>query len=531
MSTEKIFNKESRTSNVLKISGAGMLSTVLTTLLAFGYRTVFIHILSASYLGVEGLFSNILKVLSLAELGISTAIVYRFYEPISKNDTEKVGQLLRFFKAVYAIIATVVLLVGLSILPFLSKFIKDMSEVPSDINIYFTYVLYLLMQVSTYLFSYKLTILTADQKQYVVSIFNVIVKVISCAAQIAVLLIWKNFILSLILNIIVTITSNIIMSKIVESQYKNVFSVKAMLPAIERKQIYKDTFATLCHKVGGIIANGTDSIIISSFIGITMAGIYSNYHMIIYSLITIMQQVTGNFTSSLGNAAVVKTGEEQFRDYRKLLFATLWISSYVTTCVYVLIDKFMLIWTQNKEMILGEYTLILIVIMLFTDIIRYITTSYINGNGLFVKDKIRPLIESAINLVVSIVAVQKIGLAGVFFGTIVSRVCTTMWREPYLVYKNVFDKPMTHYWKTLATFFFITVIMSGGIKFAFYKIGLPENLWFWILEGIITTIIFNGMLIILFKNNPDFQFFKNKVAGVFSKFKTMQKSTTHHLDT
>lgn len=512
MSTNKIFNKSSRTSNVLKTSGIGMISTVLTTLLAFGYRTVFIYILSASYLGVEGLFSNILKMLSLAELGISTAIVYRFYEPISRNDVEKVGQLLRFFKMVYAVIATVILLVGLSILPFLHVFIKDISEVPPDINLHLIYVLYLLMQVSTYLFSYKLTILTADQKQYIVSIFNVVVKVATCVAQIIALIIWKNFVLSLILNIAITLASNIVMSTLVEHQYKEAFSVKTMLPKDERQRIYKDTFATLCHKIGGIIANGTDSIIISSFIGITVAGIYSNYHMVIYSIITIMQQVTGNFTSSLGNAAVEKTGDEQFKDYKKLLFATLWISSYVTTCVYVLIDKFILIWTNKPEMVLDEFTVILISIMLFTDIIRYITTSYINGNGLFVKDKIRPLIEATINLVVSILAVKIFGLAGVFIGTIVSRICTTMWREPYLVFKYVFGKSMMYYWRIVFAFAICVIAIGGTLKFGFYKLDIPTNILTWILEGIICTVLFNVILLLVFRKNSDFQFFKNKIT-------------------
>lgn len=517
MSTKKVFNKGSRTSNILKTSGAGMLSTALSTLLAFVYRTVFIYVLSASYLGIEGLFSNILKMLSLAELGISTAIVYRFYEPICKNDVEKVGQLMRFFKVVYAVIATVILAVGLSILPFLHIFIKNANEVPSDINLHLVYVLYLLMQVSSYLFSYKMTILTADQKQYVMSIFNVIVKFVSYAVQIAVLVIWKNFTLSLMLNIIVTVLSNVIMSSIVKRQYSEVFAVKTTLPKNERKQIYKDTFATLCHKIGGIVANGTDSIIISSFIGIAVAGIYSNYHMIIYSLIVIMQQVTGNFTSSLGNAAVVKTGGEQFSDYKKLLFATLWISSYVTTCVYVLIDKFMLIWTRNPEMILDEYTVVLIAIMLFTDIIRYITTSYINGNGLFVKDKIRPLIEAGINLIVSIIAVKKIGLAGVFVGTIISRICTTMWREPYLIYKYVFNKSTTHYWKIVGSFFICTVIFGGVLKFAFAHIFTTSNIIMWIVEGVLCTIIFNLLMICIFRKNENFAFFRNKILSIINK--------------
>ena len=517
MSTKKLFNRKSRESNILKTSGVGMISTILTTLLSFAYRTAFIHILSSSYLGVEGLFSNILKLLSLAELGISTAIVYRFYKPISENDVEKVGQLLRFFKFVYLGIAGIILTVGLSILPFLHVFIKDMSEVPQDINLHITYVLYLLMQTSTYLFSYKLTILTADQKQYLVSIFNVIVKTIITVAQIISLFIWKNFTLLLVVNIVTTLLSNIIMSEIVKHKYKDLFKVRTNLPINEQKQIFKDTFATLCHKIGGIIANGTDSIIISSFIGVAVAGIYSNYHMIIYSIVTLMQQVTGNFTSSLGNAAVEKTGEEQFKDYKKLFFATLWLAGYFTACVYALIDKFMLVWTNNPDMVLDELTVVLLVIMLFLEIIRYITHSYINCNGLFVKDKLRPLIEAAINLVVSIIAVQHIGLAGVFIGTIVSKLCTNTWREPYLIFKHVFKVSMWHYWKLFGMFFISTAIIGAATKMLLTMMALPANIFAWILEGVICTIIVNLFFFLVFRQKEEFTFFKNKVTKILKK--------------
>ena len=520
MSTENnVFNQKSRWTNIIKTSGAGMISTVSTTVLSFIYRTVFIYILSASYLGIEGLFSNILKLLSLAELGITTAIVYRFYKPISENDTEKVGQLLQFFKRVYSIIAATILIVGLSILPFLKYLIKDISEIPSDVNIYLTYVLYLLMQVSTYLFSYKLTILTADQKQYVVSVFNIIVKIATYAAQIIVLVVWRNFTLSLMLNIIVTLSLNIIMSSIVERQYKDIFKVKTMLSKAERGQIYKDTFATLCHKIGGAISNGTDSIIISSFIGLNTAGVYSNYHMIIYSLITIMQQVTGNFTASLGNAAVKKTGREQFEDFKKLFFATLWLSSYITICVYLLIDKFILAWTGNESMVLDRFTVIIITVMLFIEIVRYIMHSYINCNGLFVKDKIRPLIESMINLIVSIVLVQKIGLAGVFIGTIVSKLVTCSWREPYLVFKNVFEVSLWNYWKMYLSFMCSSIVIGKLIKKATMTMALSSNLAVWFIEAAVYSVIINIALFLIFGRTEEFKFFKDKITKVIRKDK------------
>lgn len=137
-----MFNHESRTKNVLKASFVGATCNLLNTILGFIYRTIFIQILSSNYLGINGLFSNILQILSFADLGISTAIVYRFYEPISKNDIAKVGQLMNFFKKVYMSVATVILVVGVSLLPFLNFFIKDSGEIPQDINLQVVYLLF-----------------------------------------------------------------------------------------------------------------------------------------------------------------------------------------------------------------------------------------------------------------------------------------------------------------------------------------------------------------------------------------------------
>ena len=161
-----MFNRESRKKNVLRASFVGATCNLINTILGFIYRTIFIKVLSSSYLGINGLFSNILQILSFADLGISTAIVYRFYEPISKNDVTKVGQLMNFFKKVYNGVASIILVAGLSLLPFLNQFIKESSEIPSDINLQEVYLLFLLQTLSSYLFVYKQTILSADQKQY-----------------------------------------------------------------------------------------------------------------------------------------------------------------------------------------------------------------------------------------------------------------------------------------------------------------------------------------------------------------------------
>lgn len=325
-----MFNHESRTKNVLKASFVGATCNLLNTILGFIYRTIFIQILSSNYLGINGLFSNILQILSFADLGISTAIVYRFYEPISKNDIAKVGQLMNFFKKVYMSVATVILVVGVSLLPFLNFFIKDSGEIPQDINLQVVYLLFLLQTLSSYLFVYKQTILSADQKQYVASLIQTFITLIRYIFQLLILVATHKYIWTLVSSILLNLLFNFIFSEWVSHTYKEVFNVKESISKEEKKQIFDDTKATLCHKIGGTVLNSTDSIILSRYVGIVATGLYSNYSMILSSLSSVLNQVFGSFTSSLGNAHVEQNKEQKYISYRRLLFGNLWITSICT---------------------------------------------------------------------------------------------------------------------------------------------------------------------------------------------------------
>ena len=315
-----MFNQNSRKSNVVKSSFMGTTYEVINIILGFVYRTVFIHALSSNYLGINGLFTNILQILSFADLGISTAITYRFYEPINKNDVHKVGQLMVYFKNVYRIIAIVIFVVGISLLPFLNFFIKDTNELPEDINLKIVYLLFLLQTLSSYLFIYKQTILSADQKQYLVSLFQISRTTLCYTVQMIVLVLTKNYTLILIINTILTLLTNYIFSEWAASKYKEVFEVKDSISKEEKRQIINDTKATLCHKIGGTVLSSTDNLIISKYVGIIATGLYSNYSMVLSKLSGILGQLFGGFTSSLGSAHVAQDEEKKYISYRTLLF-------------------------------------------------------------------------------------------------------------------------------------------------------------------------------------------------------------------
>ena len=503
-----MFNHESRTKNVLKASFVGATCNLLNTILGFIYRTIFIQILSSNYLGINGLFSNILQILSFADLGISTAIVYRFYEPISKNDIAKVGQLMNFFKKVYMSVATVILVVGVSLLPFLNFFIKDSGEIPQDINLQVVYLLFLLQTLSSYLFVYKQTILSADQKQYVASLMQTFITLIRYIFQLLILVATHKYIWTLVSSILLNLLFNFIFSEWVSHTYKEVFNVKESISKEEKKQIFDDTKATLCHKIGGTVLNSTDSIILSRYVGIVATGLYSNYSMILSSLSSVLNQVFGSFTSSLGNAHVEQNKEQKYISYRRLLFGNLWITSICTVCLYNLLNDFITVWV-GSDLLLDNLTVTVLCVQFFMENARIISTSYTNGCGLFVKDKIRPVIEATINLVVSIIMTNWLGIAGVFVGTIVSHLCTVFWREPYLLYKYEFERSLQEYWIYYMISALFTITLSKLISWiSIFVFSEVCSFIGWFLKAALIFIGGNIIIVICMCRNRDFLFYK-----------------------
>ncbi len=506
------FNQDSRTLNAVRSSLSGMTCNVISTLMGFVYRTVFIHYLAANYLGVNGLFTNILGILSMANLGIDSAIVFRFYKPISEGDEEKVGEIMTFMRVIYLLIGAVILGLGMLLMPFLNSLIRDTSEVPADINLHFVYFLFLVQTAATYLYSYRLMILTADQKQYLLTALRTGIDVIRYIAQIAILVVTGNYTLVLIISVAVTFGLNYLSSIWVTRLYPGVFAVRTMLPKEERTQIYKDTTATLCHKIGGTILNSTDNLVISKFVGLISAGLYSNYYLLISGLQMVVNPVLSNFTASLGNANVELSADENYAIYRRLQFMNLWIASFSTVCLYCLINDFIGIWV-GESMVLDMATVTALCIQFFIQTARRINESYTNASGLFVRDKIRPFIEALLNLVISIVLVIKIGIAGVFVGTFVSSMLTVWWREPYLLHKYSFHQPLWDYWTRYACFSAISVFCCGLITIVkgrgYHCAGIPG----WIAEAVLCAGFFCILTSLLFMKNKEYHFFLSLVLN------------------
>lgn len=510
------FNEKARTTNAFKSVGMGVANQLVNIITGFVFRTVFLMVLSKEYLGINGLFTNILNVLSLAELGIGSAIVFRMYEPISINDVHKVSCIMEYYKKVYRIIALIVGVIGFSMLPLIKFMIKDLSEVPSDVNIYVVYGLFVFQSLASYFFIYKTSIFSADQKGYIISLGSIITVITSISLRIAVLLITKDFVATLVTGIVVTLLANITLSVIATKKYAFVFKSKDRLDKETKALIKKDTLAMSCHKIGGCIVGSTDNILLSAFVGIGVLGIYSNYSLILVAVGGLLGQIFGSFISSIGNVKIKNGGEHYFETYNNLLYVNLVVVSCVCVALFTLFNPFITVWL-GADMLLSEGVVAVMTVSYFFSNLRHINITFTMASGLFKRDKARPIVEAVVNLVASLLLVKFLGVVGIFFGTIISNVSVVFWREPYLLFKKEFKKPklLLKYFAEVFVFLAYAVAMSALM---YYVIGLmPNNVGYLILKFLIVGVVPVAGLVALTFWTDEFKFTLGKVKSSIFK--------------
>lgn len=420
---------------------AGLGNQIIITLLGFISRTVFINSLGIAYLGINGLLTNILAMLTLAEAGIGASIMYSLYKPIADNNQVKINVLMNFYRKAYMVIALVVLLLGLSIMPFLKYIIKD-SNVE---DLYLIYGIFLLNTVLPYFYVHKNTFLNVCQKGYIVTGIYSVSSIVSTCLKIGILHFTKNYILYLVVDSSITIITSIFLSITVNKMYpflKNRISSK--LDSETKNNIIKNVKAIVLQNIGNYLIFGTDNIIISSFISVAAVGLYSNYNMLIEICRTFINQIFNNIYHSIGNLVANENIEKVYSIYKVYMLLNFWLYSFFTIVLYIVIEPFISLWL-GPEFLMDKGVLMILMIIFYERGMRNSITTIKTTSGIFHEDRYAPLFQAAINLIASIILVQYIGIAGVFIGTLVSALAVPFWATPYLVYKKVFNKPVRGY--------------------------------------------------------------------------------------
>ncbi len=489
-------------------------NNVLLNILRFITRTIFIKQIGELYLGVNGLLTNILGVLALADLGISTAIGYSLYKPLKDNNKEKIKTLMAFYKKSYYIIAAVVLIAGIGILPFLNFFVNK-NEWINGLEIF--YLIFLANMVIGYLFSYKRVLITADQNEYKINLIVMIFNFLISVAQIIVLLAFKSYTLYLIVQTVILVFENIYVNLYINKMYPYI-KEKTINPLEkqEKKKIFSDIKALMYHKIGSYFVDSTDNLIISKFIGLSVVGLYSNYSLIISILNKFINNSIWGITASYGNLNATETKEKKFKVYNTIYFITFVIFSIGTVCMINLFNPFI------EKVWLGKKYTLSFAIVLITSINFYVSgmmrmnDAIKSATGLYTKDKFVPIFQSIINIVASLILVNKYGILGVFIGTLISSILPTI-VKPIIIYKNIFSINPSKYFIEYLKQVIITTLAALVSYYVLSLLNINNGIVYFICGAIICIVITALMIFLSYFKTEVFEDIKERIGKIFRR--------------
>jgi O-antigen/teichoic acid export membrane protein len=510
-----------RVKNTIMNITTGITSTLITTIASFILRTIFIQKLGSEYLGINGLLTNILSMLSLAELGIGTAIGFSLYKPLNISDKSKIKSLMFFYKKAYLMIGIFVLVMGLILIPFMPFFVKDIGLYN---DFYLIYFLYLINTAYSYLFSYKRTIIVSDQKGYYLTNKTMIFKIVTTILQGAYLFIANNFIIYLLIQFVMGVIENLVVNKMINKIYPYLKEKDALqLEQSEKKAIYKNIKAMVYHKIGDYCINGTDNIIMSKYISIATVGIYSNYSMIITCVNSFLVTIFNSAGAAFGNLISSETKEMVYEKFKTFDFLAFWLFGFASLSFFFLLNPFIQLWLGDDYLIDTIVVLVVIVNFYFTSM-RVPLGIVKSSAGIYDQDKYIPLIQALVNLVVSIVCVKVWGLMGIFVGTLSSSVLVVFAARPYFVYKYVFKRPFFEYFVEFFKYFFIVIAEALLIYTIFSNIYLADLRLYFIFKIMVLCLVPNIINFLIFRKDKNFLELKEILINTVRRWKNGKQS-------
>ncbi|MBR5293309.1 MAG: sugar translocase [Oscillospiraceae bacterium] len=509
--------KKSRLQNSILNFTSGLAYRLLHMLLSFAIRTVFIYCLSADYLGINGLYGNILTMLSLAELGFGVAMVYSLYQPLATNDQLKLAQLMGLYKQVYRIIGTVILFLGLALVPFLDVLIKDPPNVD---GLTFYYLIFLGNTVLSYwFFAYRNAILQADQKVYLITGLQGLFHLIKSVIQILLLLLLRNYTVFLLVQSFSTIAQNITTAIVTRRHYPGIFQKAPPLPEQDRKRIFADVRALMIQRVCFVALNGTDSLITSAFVGIRWVGLVSNYQLVIDSISGILSQFTSAISASMGNFFAQEDKDAGYRLFLRVDFISFWLYSFCFVALITLLNPFVTLWL-GSEFTMAQSVVLWLGLRFFVACLMNTFSTVRYSRGLFVQSQLRPLVAAVMNIVLSIWLSHPFGISGILMATVITRLCVNLWHHPLIIHRDGFQRSVKPYYRLwLGRFVLIAALALIMAAISRLILAGGVTIWNFALLTILTAIIPNGILLLLYRNNENFAYFLDLITKFLQKLR------------
>ncbi len=498
----------------------GGINYAFNFILPFIARTIIIYELGDSYVGLGSLFSSLINVLNVTELGLGSSLAFLLYKPLVDKDTDKVKAILNFARKCFLVIGIIILLIGLLLIPALNFLIA--SDIPSDLNIYIIYLIVLTNSIISYVtFSYKRILFSADQRYDIEVNISTFALILQYVLQIVVLVAFKNYYLYTAMTIIATIVNNLLCQIVSKKRYPEYFASGKMT---------KEDIAVVKEKVGGAFLTklsntiylSVDNIIISAILGLALLGRYNNYYLIITSLVSAFAIVHNTLRPIIGNSIVVEDKESIFKKFIIFDYMYLWLSIFCFVCLITLYQDFIMVWLNNEEYLLSIITMLLLSSMFLVGRLSCVIGIFIDALGMWKNTKWVYLAAAIFNLVFNIVFAYIWGINGIIISTIISSFFITLIGTGYCLFKYYFDDKGMFGKYLKSTIFTLCngAIIAVGMYLAF-DLWNVDNILFLVLKGAAVAACF---VVLFFMLNFYNKYFKMSLAFGIKFIKGDKKS-------
>ena len=511
-----------KTKNSINGFLAGIVNLLISTVMPFVLRTTMVYVIGIEYAGINSLFASIFNVISLADLGFTSAVVYSMYQPIKENNIEKLSQLLGYYRTIYHYVAGIIFVSGLCVMPFLKSIVT--SPIPGNLNIYVLYLGFLFNIVAAYLFgAYRASILIAHQRTDVFKIVQSVIMLVGYTAQIVILLLFRNYYLYLIVMILMNVA-------VVSSE---AYAAKKLFPHIKpkkglgndgKKQIFSKVSDLLFKRIGTTVSTSLDSVIISRYLGLAAVAIYGNYYYVYTAAMSFMNNFFAPLTAGIGNKTLNASKEENKVVFNRLNTISNILITFCVTCLFCLYQPFMELWMGKRYMFPYD-TVICLAVYFFVEGSRRLINTYQDALGMWHEDRFKPLVGAAVNLFFNILLVKTIGVNGVILSTIISYLFIELPWECHILFTKYFqESPVSFYLSMLKN-----LLITAGVTFITFECtqllrvsGSVLNL---LVSLVITLACSLGMIFVIYHRNENFQFALERLKEHFPQLRLHRNGT------
>ncbi|MDR3297892.1 MAG: hypothetical protein LBT19_00725 [Candidatus Nomurabacteria bacterium] len=500
-----------------KTAVSGIILNTITAVLGFITQRIFISSLGVEYSGVNSVFTSVISILTLTDLGISTAVIFHLYKPLANRNTAKVAALMQFYHKACRIVSGIIIVGGLILLPFAPAFV---GETAVNNNLYIIFGLFITNALFSYAFNYRRPLLSADQKGFIINYVLTAQHIVLYTARILILLLTRNFYLYTLLTVVLKILENLTINKIVQKRYPYI-NKKTKLDTNTKTDIKKKMYGSAYHNAATYVVFSTDNIIISQIFSVISVGLYANYFMVLNSLDLLFGQLFKSMTASLGNILASESVKKLYQMTKKIMFLNFWVYAVVCIATYFCITPFIKLWL-GPDFLFSDATVIALILNFYFQSTRLPISSVLASAGILYENRFVPVVEALINLVASIALAFLIGLPGVFIGSALSNLFLHLYSFPKYAFKLVLKRTKAEYILLFLKYFGLFIVAWIGVGGIVHFINLNNAITDFLIKGLISVVAPSILYWLIFRKSEEFQYFA-KFGKDFIKKKLAKK--------